>query len=217
MDLLQVRNTHTLLYPFIQLSTVVCVYTLTLTSVLPFYNIFPSAPLWVHNVFTSLLLAVTTHTLTGLLIGSYVFVTLPLWHLTFSRSFPKCQLIIFTPCTISSLPPHRFNFDVRKAFLLHLWFFFFKERPLRPVRKKSNHNCTDNIVHIFSYKCIEACLIMLTLLLLYLYVFPLLSFIGCDYNKPASVEGTVMNMTGWFNDLPSGLGADFITSLTWCI
>lgn len=41
----------------------------------------------------------------SLLIGSQVFVMLLWWHLTFSRSFPKCQLIIFPMSIVSALSP----------------------------------------------------------------------------------------------------------------
>lgn len=89
----------------------------------PSYKIFPSAPLWVHNGFTSPHIIVTaythTHTQAGVassLIGSSVFVMLSQWLLTFSCSFPKCQLIILTPCRISTLSPLYFTLIVTIVF-----------------------------------------------------------------------------------------------------
>lgn len=49
------------------------------------------SPLQCHNTYTSRCCSL-----------AHVFVMLLQWHLTFSCSFPKCQLIIFTPCNVTA-------------------------------------------------------------------------------------------------------------------
>lgn len=118
-------HTHTLSYPFSQLSAPFPWYQHYISQHLSI-----SPPLSPQCLYLSPLHCHNTHTQTGAagsLIGSYVFVTLSLWHLTFSRSFPKCHLIIFTPCTISPLSPLCFVLAVSIAFvfLLSQLLFFF--------------------------------------------------------------------------------------------
>lgn len=114
-------NAHTR-YPLAVYFCLSCVCTFPLLSAPHLTTSFhqPPSKLTVSLPLTTSLSQHThTHTLV-FLIGSHVFVTLPLWHLTFSRSFPKCQLIIFTPCTIPLLSPPYLLLAVWKAFYVLL-------------------------------------------------------------------------------------------------
>lgn len=127
---MQAANTHTQTRTSLPIYLVVylCLFLSAPAGPMSVYNLTPSFhqhPLWAHNVFTSH--HFTTHTNWCCWLAHWlVFVTLLLWHLTFSRSFPKCQLIIFTPCTLSPLSPFYFprcHSSMSPSALLVLFFF----------------------------------------------------------------------------------------------
>lgn len=164
--------------------------------------ILPSAPLWALLLPFTASVSQYMHKLVSP-IDSYVFVMLSPWQLTFSSGCPKCQLIIFTPCTTTPLFTSRLFSLVKERFSF-CCISFCSSRKLVTHGDKSTNEWPHLLCRHFG-NCISHFLIIL-----------FFHFSGCGYNKPASVKGKVVNMTVWSEGYHNGLTADLlIVFITW--
>lgn len=163
MDLQQVwtsnLNIHThkqLSYPFVQLPAFVslCSHFFPYVYLPKFLYHPPSEPS--VSLPSASLLAQHSHTNWCCIlahISLYVYVTLSMWHLTFSHSFPKGQLIIFQPCTVPPLLPPYVILTVSwdriclsavsvsvLSFILFVCLYFFAKNSQK-IYLKCRHSC----------------------------------------------------------------------------